>query len=201
MVSDTQQNSIQLCVQSNFVGDIIKQIDPELIIKDEKEPITGLCVVSIIENNDKKSVLAYVKKFVDSIEKAIFIVPGNFKIPEIKSHSIYFLRKPFRVSQLKQLLTSFFKKQSLQLSNCIIDEQTRSLVGGREDKEKIRLTNKEFDILCFIVKARDSVSKKDILQSVFGYSELSNTNTVDVHLHRLKQKISKHIDISKYIRE
>lgn len=204
MVSDTQQHSIQLCAHSGFLSDAIKQIYPDIIIKDEKEPkINSACNVSIIEIDEKKVNLSYVKKFEASVESAIFIVSGDFKIPDAKSYNIYFVRKPFRINQLQQLLVSFFKKPYLQLCNCIIDEQTRALVtvDGQGFKEKIRLTNKEFDILCFIVETGDPVSKKDILQSVFGYSELSNTNTVDVHLHRLKQKISQYVDISKYIKE
>ena len=204
MVSDIQQHSIQFCVQSGFLSNAIKQISPCIIISDEKEPKTNsACSFSIIENDDQKVILSYVKKFQESVENVIFIVSGDFKIPETKSHHIYFVRKPFRINRLQQLMISFFKKPSLQLGKCLIDDQTKSLVTVDDQgvTEKIRLTNKEFDILCFIVETADSVSKQDILQSVFGYSELSSTNTVDVHLHRLKQKISQYVDISKYIQE
>lgn len=204
MVSDTQQHSIQLCAQSVFLSDAIRQLYPDIVIRDETVPkMDSACNVSIVENDENKVILSYVKKFETSAESAIFIVSGDFRIPDIKSHNIFFVRKPFRINQLQQLLLPFFKKVFLQLDSCIIDEQTKALIaiGDQGAKEKIRLTNKEFDILCFIVETGGSVSKKDILQYVFGYSELSNTNTVDVHLHRLKQKISQYVDISKYIKE
>jgi hypothetical protein len=204
MVILSKNNVIQLCVKSPFLTDVVKQLCPsfELCSKSISNIDTSY-LLSIIEISDDKELDAIIKRFKPEISILIFIIPEEYDYSGIKSHNIYFVKKPFRISSLEKILSAIFKKDAIKLDNCIVDDKSKSILilDGDNGQVKIRLTNKEFEIIYFIAEAASSVSKKEILKRVFGYSVLSNTNTVEVHLHRLKQKLFKYIDISKYIRE
>ena len=55
---------------------------------------------------------------------------------------------------------------------------------------KIRLTDKEASILRFLYRAGPKgVSRKVLLNEVWGYSQLVQTHTLETHVYRLRQKI------------
>ncbi|MDC0431359.1 response regulator transcription factor [Paracoccaceae bacterium] len=62
------------------------------------------------------------------------------------------------------------------------------LVG--EDDSKIRLTEKETNILKFLYRAAVPVVPRDmLLQEVWGYNAAVTTHTLETHIYRLRQKI------------
>ena len=63
--------------------------------------------------------------------------------------------------------------------------------GGREGAEKtIRLTDKERSLLRALLSAPDErLSRKTLLQTVWGYAEGAETHTLETHLYRLRQKL------------
>jgi DNA-binding response OmpR family regulator len=59
-----------------------------------------------------------------------------------------------------------------------------------EDDRKIRLTEKETNILKFLYRAQDGVVARDILlHEVWGYNAGVTTHTLETHIYRLRQKI------------
>ncbi|MDK3017661.1 response regulator transcription factor [Pseudodonghicola flavimaris] len=59
-----------------------------------------------------------------------------------------------------------------------------------EDGRKIRLTEKETNILKFLYRATDGVVPRDILlHEVWGYNAGVTTHTLETHIYRLRQKI------------
>ena len=59
-----------------------------------------------------------------------------------------------------------------------------------EDEKKIRLTEKETNILKFLYRASDGVVPRDILlHEVWGYNAGVTTHTLETHVYRLRQKI------------
>lgn len=59
-----------------------------------------------------------------------------------------------------------------------------------EDGKKIRLTEKETNILKFLYRANDQVVARDILlHEVWGYNAGVTTHTLETHIYRLRQKI------------
>ncbi|MBP9792279.1 MAG: winged helix-turn-helix domain-containing protein [Rickettsiales bacterium] len=204
MVNALKNDTLQLCVTNKFLMDVVQQLYPHITVTvSQFSNFNTLHAVSIIESSDNKEVLKLITLVKQVFAKAICVVPRDFDIPESDNHNIHFLIKPFKIESLQNIMASFFKKEPLTLGGFLIDDQSKSILVFGDDKVgiKIRLTNKEFDIISFMAESSEPVLRKDILQKVFGYNELSNTNTVEVHLHRLKQKLSKHIDISKYIKE
>ncbi|MDB3929772.1 response regulator transcription factor [Paracoccaceae bacterium] len=59
-----------------------------------------------------------------------------------------------------------------------------------EDDSKIRLTEKETNILKFLYRAAIPVVPRDmLLQEVWGYNAAVTTHTLETHVYRLRQKI------------
>ena len=59
-------------------------------------------------------------------------------------------------------------------------------------ERKIRLTEKETNILKYLYRANDAVVPRDILlHEVWGYNAGVTTHTLETHIYRLRQKIEK----------
>jgi DNA-binding response OmpR family regulator len=59
-----------------------------------------------------------------------------------------------------------------------------------EDERKIRLTEKEPNILKFLYRSNDGVVARDVLlHEVWGYNAGVTTHTLETHIYRLRQKI------------
>ncbi len=59
-----------------------------------------------------------------------------------------------------------------------------------DDEKKIRLTEKETNILKFLYRATEGVVARDILlHEVWGYNPGVTTHTLETHIYRLRQKI------------
>ena len=59
-----------------------------------------------------------------------------------------------------------------------------------EDGRKVRLTEKETNILKYLYRAPEGVVARDVLlQEVWGYNASVTTHTLETHIYRLRQKI------------
>ena len=59
-----------------------------------------------------------------------------------------------------------------------------------EDEKKIRLTEKETNILKYLYRAPEGVVPRDVLlHEVWGYNAGVTTHTLETHIYRLRQKI------------
>ncbi len=59
-----------------------------------------------------------------------------------------------------------------------------------DDKSKIRLTEKEANILKYLYRAEEkSVTREELLNDVWGYNAGVTTHTLETHIYRLRQKI------------
>ena len=59
-----------------------------------------------------------------------------------------------------------------------------------ENEEKVRLTEKETNILKFLYRSKDGMVARDVLlHEVWGYNANVTTHTLETHIYRLRQKI------------
>ena len=79
------------------------------------------------------------------------------------------------------------KAERLSFEELEIDPSTREV---RRDGEPLRLTAKEFDLLYFLARhPRQVFSRRQLMESVWGYGAALDTGTVTVHIRRLRAKI------------
>lgn len=105
-----------------------------------------------------------------------------------------FLQKPMimgRVlSNIERILKQGDEPVLIGIGPFMLDKIANCLMGA--SGESIKITEKERDMLLYLkANAPDSVSRQDLLESVWGYGENINTHTLETHIYRLRQKIEK----------
>ncbi|MBC6454390.1 MAG: response regulator transcription factor [Hormoscilla sp. SP5CHS1] len=103
----------------------------------------------------------------------------------------YFL-KPYRTSEILRLLRLYLQPdksetEQLRFSDLVLDLTTRKAIrAGRA----IDLTMKEFELLkCLMSSPREVLTREHILEQVWGYDFLGESNVIEVYIRYLRLKI------------
>ena len=103
-----------------------------------------------------------------------------------------YLAKPFGMmellSRIRALLRRTEREVNIYRCGVLTVTQTRHTVtvNGRE----VVLTQKEFEVLCLLLKNRGQVlSRERLIEDVWGYAFTGESRTVDVHVRTLRQKL------------
>ena len=83
---------------------------------------------------------------------------------------------------------NFNKNSSIKIKNYTLDKNERKLF---KEKKHILLTEKEIQLLELLLAKKGAINKDKILKEVWGYSDETDTHTVETHVYRLRKKIKK----------
>ena len=105
-----------------------------------------------------------------------------------------YVTKPFSPRELAARVRTVLRRsdpavteQQFRFSDVTVDALTREVKKAGRD---VRLTAKEFDLLCFLAShPRRVFSRDQLMHSVWGYDAPVDTGTVTVHVRRLREKI------------
>lgn len=114
------------------------------------------------------------------------------KITSYKNH-FHFFKKPFDVMFLYQKINNILKRLNLvkEYGNFRLDKQYKE-IANVHDFEIVSLTDKEIDIIDFLMENKCSAkSKQDLLKNVWGFGENVNTHTLETYIYRLRKKLEK----------
>lgn len=105
-----------------------------------------------------------------------------------------YITKPFKLPVLLARLRAQLRQHEqsenavFQLGPYLFKPAQKMLVD--ENDRKIRLTEKETNILKFLYRAPEGVVPRDVLlHEVWGYNAGVTTHTLETHIYRLRQKI------------
>jgi DNA-binding response OmpR family regulator len=102
------------------------------------------------------------------------------------------LAKPFRFTALLQALGRLLAHPagdaSCRIGPYDFHPSAKLLVDG---ERRIRLTEKETDILRYLKSATGIVPRQTLLGEVWGYGPQVATHTLETHIYRLRKKIEK----------
>jgi len=105
-----------------------------------------------------------------------------------------YVTKPFKFSVLlarvRAHLRSFEQSEDATFQVGPYEFRPSMKLLLREDERKIRLTEKETNILKYLYRAGGkSVAREELLSEVWGYNAAVTTHTLETHIYRLRQKI------------
>ena len=105
-----------------------------------------------------------------------------------------YVTKPFKFSVLlarvRAHLRSFEQSEDATFEVGPYEFRPSMKLLVREDERKIRLTEKETNILKYLYRAGgQSVAREELLSEVWGYNAAVTTHTLETHIYRLRQKI------------
>ena len=117
------------------------------------------------------------------------------KIAGLDSGADDYMTKPFAIEELFARMRVVLRRRTtttesdnvLVLKDLKIDLARRMVYYG---KNEIELTKREFELLVYLVKNKNIViSREQILNQVWGYDYIGETNVVDVYVRYLRTKI------------
>ncbi|WP_409405471.1 response regulator transcription factor [Priestia megaterium] len=109
-----------------------------------------------------------------------------------------YFSKPFAIEELFARMRVIFRRQEnnkmlnqkllLTFKDIELDLESRTVI---KEKKLIELTNKEFELLAIFMRNINKVLTRDILlEQVWGYDSVVETNVVDVYVRYLRNKLS-----------
>lgn len=109
-----------------------------------------------------------------------------------------YLTKPFYMRELIMRINSLIKRSENKSAHgnesLILNDITIHITQKRVERRgrKINLTPREFQILVKLCRNRgDVVSKSDLIREIWGNSVDANTNTIEVYINFLRNKLDK----------
>ena len=138
-----------------------------------------------IDLDNKKDYLILVKKLVKNVNNQVLINSLPVKLLKlIEKINIEFLKR------------NFHSQSELKIKKYKLDINSRELIFG--DK-KIKLTEKESNIILYISNSAKPVSIDDLQLNVWGYHSDLETHTVETHVYRLRKKLLSTFDDDDFI--
>ena len=162
----------------NIMNELKKELNLE-IIEISKDNLPNL----LIENNENSLIVTQK----NSTELQNLIIINNL---------------PIYISKLLEKLNiEFLKKKFNQQSEINIGEYKINL-NSRElmsNKKKVKLTEKESNIILYLSKSKKSISIDELQSKVWRYQSKLETHTVETHVYRLRKKILKVFEDKNFI--
>ncbi|HEX6666553.1 MAG TPA: response regulator transcription factor [Solirubrobacterales bacterium] len=104
-----------------------------------------------------------------------------------------YLAKPFERQELLARIRALLRRRpprgaaSIEVADLTLNPDTREV---RRGEREIELTNREFELLEFLMRnERLVVSRERLLDEVWGYDPMAATNTIDVFISNLRRKL------------
>jgi hypothetical protein len=154
----------------------------------------------------EKLQLAEIKKYFLENTPTIFLL--NTKDYLIKNklnlkefHVALFI--PIEVLSFREILNilitkyNFFKKSKIIINDYEIDSNQRVIM---KKGIKVKLTEKELNLILILVK-NNGLKKSSLLKSIWNHSSDLETHAFETHLHRLRKKMNKFFNDTKFIIE
>ena len=107
-----------------------------------------------------------------------------------------YIVKPFEPKELLARVKAVFRRYSseniksevIKLSDLVVDSTSYKVIYNEKE---IKMPPKEFELLYYLANNKNKVfTREQLLCEVWGYEYPGDSRTVDVHIKRLREKIS-----------
>jgi len=153
-------------------------------------------------NESEKSIFEEQKKRDD--KSFIIITHQKLKNNSINSKQIMTIENyPLNLLSLIEKINSNLLMQqynfqsNINLGDYLLDLNSRII---SLNNNKLKLTEREIQIILFLKKQKQPINIDILQKEVWGYSEESETHTVETHIYRLRKKIKKSFSDQSFIK-
>lgn len=113
-----------------------------------------------------------------------------------------YITKPFSPKELMARIKAVSKRNNLNdkfiYEDLVIDYQGHTV---KIDNEEVKLTPKEYEILCFFTQnVNIALSREQLLSKLWGYDFFGDDRTIDTHIKMLRNNLGKYRDLIKTVR-
>jgi len=140
-------------------------------------------ILDYIKNTDKDTKVLGVCNKGSWIEKVEFLNHGGDDV----------LTYPFPVQELLARIQSLIRRpkryvdENLYVGDYVLDTNNRIVTKNEKD---INLRKKEYSLFEYLARNKDrAISRCELLDHVWDYREYVGSNTIDVHIKRLREKL------------
>lgn len=166
--------------------ELFLEYNPNLVLLDVMIPgIDGIDVLKWVRKQGKVPVIMLTAKG-DTFDKVLALELGADD----------YIVKPFEPKELLARVKAVLRRYSadnakseiIKLSDLSIDPTSYKVIFNKED---IKMPPKEFELLYYLAKNKNRVfTREQLLCEVWGYDYPGDSRTVDVHIKRLREKLT-----------
>lgn len=114
------------------------------------------------------------------------------KVNGLDSGSDDYMTKPFGILELQARVRSLLRRHAtndvIRTKHLFVDKQTRLV---KLDEQNIELTNKEYQLLVYLMDNRHRVvEREELLNEIWGYDFIGESRALDVHIRALRSKLN-----------
>ncbi len=174
-----------------------READPDLILLDVMLPKIGgfdLCRTLRAEGNSVPIIMLTARE------------EENDKINGLEAGADDYITKPFSMRELLARVKANIRRRVLDVSRAAAPAAGEGLSLNPEgyavykNGSPVDLTQKEFDLLRFLMESPDKVfSRQELMEKVWNYGYYGDMRTVDVTVRRLREKIEDNASKPRYI--
>jgi DNA-binding response OmpR family regulator len=178
--------STKIALNGKEAQELYLDYNPDIVLLDVMIPyIDGIDILKWIRKQNETPVIMITAKG-DTFDKVLALEIGADD----------YIVKPFEpkelVARVKAVLRRYssenVKNEVIKLSDLSIDSTSYKVMHNGEE---IKMPPKEFELLYYLASNRNKVFTRDqLLCEVWGYDYPGDSRTVDVHIKRLREKLS-----------
>jgi hypothetical protein len=131
------------------------------------------------------------------IKNSLIILKPNHELlvnKNISEKNLFYIEdSPISFNKLVELINvqliklRFNHKSKINIKNYELDLNSRLI---SKNKDNLKLTEKEIEIILYLVENKMKHTVMDLQKNIWGYSSTMETHTVETHIYRLRKKIS-----------
>ena len=114
-----------------------------------------------------------------------------------------YITKPFSPKELIARIKAIYKRNPNNNDDFIYNDLIVDFKGHtvKIENEEIKLTPKEYELLCFFIKNKGiALSREQLLNNIWNYDFYGDDRTIDTHIKMLRNSLGKYRDLIKTVR-